>query len=325
MDRTSRSLWFTAPGAIELRDEAVISGDDEVVVTAVLSAVSHGTEMLFYRGPFPSGADLEAIPGLGATDYPVKYGYMSMGITDDGRRVFAFAPHQTILSLAENRILQIPDSVTDEDAVLYPSAETALQIVHDAAPRLGESVAVIGLGMIGTLVCDLLRRTGAAVIGVDRVGARLDRVSTAGFPVIDANRHDAATRLIGATDGGPDIAINVSGSDSGLQLAIDAVRFEGTVVEASWFGSAQSRLRLGGAFHRRRIKLRASQVSHLNPSMQPRWNRERRTKAVFGLLPELRPSRLISHRLPFSQAADAFRMIRDDPSSVMQIVFRMEE
>ena len=117
--------------------------------------------------------------------------------------------------------------------------------------------------------------------------------------------------------------VNTSATASGLQLAIDTLRPEGTAVEASWFGSNGADLQLGAAFHRRRLTIKSSQVSHLNPAMRPRWNRSRRMATVLGLLGELSPSRFITHRYALDDAPAAYRTIQEHREQVLQVILEM--
>ena len=278
--------------------------------------------MLFYRGPFPKGQLLEARDSVsGDTDYPVRYGYMNVGRRLDGSRVFAFAPHQDVFAAAPDDLLIPPAGVEAEDAVLYPSVETAVQIVHDAAPLLGERVLVCGLGVIGLLVAQLVRRGGLDVIATDPIAARRERAAEIGCLVIDPLSPSVSEEIETATGGvGPDIAINTSAKGEALQLALDALPHEGRAIEASWYGESRVNLDLGASFHRRRLTIRASQVSNLNPMMQPRWTRERRGALVWRLIGELRPSRYITHRFPLDAAAAAYELIAMHPEAVLQIV-----
>jgi threonine dehydrogenase-like Zn-dependent dehydrogenase len=124
---------------------------------------------------------------------------------------------------------------------------------------------------------------------------------------------------------GVDVAVEVSGSGAALQAAIEAVATEGTVVVASWYGTRPIALDLGGRFHRGRVSLRSSQVGRLNPELQPRWDRERRTETVIGLLDRLDLRDLISHRLPFGRAPEAYRLLDQRPEEAVQVVFSYEE
>ncbi len=319
---SSRVVYFESPGEVSVRTERVTVAEGEELVRSEVIGISHGTEMLFYKGPFPKGQLLEARDSVsGAGDYPLKYGYMNVGRRADRSRVFAFAPHQDLFAAPTDGLIALPAGIEPEDAVLYPSVETAVQIVHDAAPLLGERVLVCGLGVIGLLVAQLLRRGLHDVVATDPIASRRERAATLGCRVIDPVSPSAADDIAAATGGaGPDVAINTSARGEALQLALDVLPNEGRAVEASWYGESRVNLDLGTSFHRRRLTIRASQVSNLNPVMQPRWTRERRGALVWQLVRELGPSRYITHRFPLDAAAAAYELIATHPESVLQIV-----
>jgi len=105
--------------------------------------------------------------------------------------------------------------------------------------------------------------------------------------------------------GGQDIVINTSASAAGLRLALDAAGQEATVVEASWHGTGDVALPLGGPFHARRLTIRSSQVGDLPPQRKPRWDYTRRLTLALRLLrdaPAL--DALLTHDIPFDAAPD---------------------
>ena len=112
----------------------------------------------------------------------------------------------------------------------------------------------------------------------------------------------------------------MSGDGAGLQAAIDALGFGATVVEASYYGSRPASLRLGEAFHRRRLAIRASQVSTITPALSARWDKGRRLSAAMELVRRLRPRKYITHRFPLEKAQQAYELIRDRPGETLQVV-----
>jgi threonine dehydrogenase-like Zn-dependent dehydrogenase len=120
---------------------------------------------------------------------------------------------------------------------------------------------------------------------------------------------------------GVDVAVETSGSGVALQSAIDAVTTEGTVVVASWYGTKPVTLELGGHFHRGRVRLRSSQVGRINPELAPRWDRARRMETVLGLLGRLKLKELISHRIPFEEAPEAYTLLEERPQEALQVIF----
>jgi threonine dehydrogenase-like Zn-dependent dehydrogenase len=109
-----------------------------------------------------------------------------------------------------------------------------------------------------------------------------------------------------------------------LQSAVDAVATEGTVIVASWYGTKPVTLALGGHFHRGRVRLRSSQVGRLNPELAPRWDRARRMDTVLGLLGQLKLRELISHRIPFGEATEAYTLLDERPEEALQVIFTYE-
>ncbi len=324
MPGDARALYFVKPGIVEVRREKPDLGAGRVLVRSRLMGISHGTELLAFRGELPPGlpadASLECLQA--STGYPLKYGYINVGVTDRGARVFCFYPHQDLFGAAPADLVALPDGVSDEDAVFLANLETALGIVHDAAPRFGEQVLVLGLGVVGLLTCELLVRAGVgAVIAVEPRELRRQAGARLGCHAFSPQEPGLRERMAELTGGrGPDLAVNCSGAESALQLAIDTLAAEGTMVEASWYGSRRVSLELGSAFHRRRLRLVSSQVSHLAPHLAPRWDKRRRLDLALDLLPRLGPSRYITHRFPLERAQEAFQLIDSGPEQFLQVV-----
>ncbi|MFW5729684.1 MAG: oxidoreductase, partial [Spirochaetota bacterium] len=146
-EESARAVYFVSPGRVEARTIPLKPPRNSVGVSSRLCGVSHGTEGLFFRGEAPRNAPGETLSALrGELSYPVKYGYMNVGVTDAGERVFAFYPHQDRFYLPPEELKPLPDTLSFEDAVLLPTVETAVGIVHDLGPYLGEVILVTGLG-----------------------------------------------------------------------------------------------------------------------------------------------------------------------------------
>jgi threonine dehydrogenase-like Zn-dependent dehydrogenase len=123
------------------------------------------------------------------------------------------------------------------------------------------------------------------------------------------------------TDGrGADLAVEASGSPSALQEAVECVATEATVVVCSWYGEKPVPLDLGGRFHRGRVRLVSSQVGRIDPSLAPRWDRERRLELATTLLGELVLADLITHRFPFVRAAEAYALVDGHADETVQVV-----
>ena len=329
----AKALWFTAPRTAELREETVPPpGAGEVRIETTASAVSAGTEMLVYRGEVPRDLPLDLPTLEGSYAFPIKYGYAAAGRVLDtgpdveqllpGDLVFVHHPHQEVFVVPARMPVRLPEGLDPLLGVFCANLETALGVVHDTPLHLGETVLVLGGGVVGLLVARLLKLGGAgAVLLVEPLEKRRELALAAGAD--DAFGPEALDgRVLEATRGqGADVAVETSGSGVALQAAIDAVATEGTVVVASWYGTKPVALYLGERFHRGRVKLRSSQVGRLNPEMGPRWDATRRMETVLALLDRLGPGDLITHRLPFQRAPEAYPLLDERMSEVVQVVF----
>jgi 2-desacetyl-2-hydroxyethyl bacteriochlorophyllide A dehydrogenase len=327
----ARAVWFAAPRTAELRRERVPPpGPGEVRVRSVVSAISHGTEMLVYRGEVPEGTALDLPTFAGDFSFPIKHGYATVGRVLDsgdghlspGDLLFVHHPHQEVFTVAADLPVRLPNSTDPTTGVFFANLETALNVVHDTPLRLGETALVFGQGVVGLLITQLLKRAGATqVLVVDPIENRRKLALGVGADAAFEPGEDSRERILEATGRrGADAAIEASSSGAALQAAVDAVAAEGTVVVASWYGTKPVTLSLGGHFHRGRVTVRSSQVGRINPGLGARWDRDRRTAAVLDLLPRLRLKELISHRIPLEDAPRAYRLVDEDPGETVQVV-----
>jgi 2-desacetyl-2-hydroxyethyl bacteriochlorophyllide A dehydrogenase len=328
----ARALWFAAPHACELRRETVPPpGPGEVRVRAIASAISGGTEMLVYRGEVPEDLPLDLPTLAGGYGFPIKYGYATAGHVLDtgpdveelssGDAVFVLHPHQEVLNAPAGLAARLPEGCDPVCGVFVANLETALNVVHDTPLRLGETALVFGQGVVGLLVAQLLKLSGARVLAVEPRERRRELSRVAGAEGVLEPGEGLRERVLAATGGrGADVAVEASSSGAALQNAIDAVADEGTVVVASWYGKKPVTLALGGHFHRGRVRVLSSQVGRLNPEAAARWDRRRRTEAVVDLFPRLHLEPLITHRIPFGRAPEAYRLLDERPEETGQVI-----
>ncbi len=327
------AVWFPAPRIAELRSEASqLTGPSEVRVRALVSGISAGSELLVYRGEAPDDLPPDLPTVTGSFGFPIKFGYASVGrVIEVGKDVdllapddvvFVHHPHQTEYVVSADFPIALPRGMNWERGVFTANLETAATVALDAHPRLGDAVVVIGQGVVGLLTTMLLRRTGAGlVIGVDLHEKRREASRLAGAHHALPPGDELAAAIRDLTGGrGVDVAIESSGVPSALQSCVDAAAFGATIVVASWYGTRGVTVALGGAFHRRRLRLVSSQVSTLDPAISPRWDRERRTRLVTDLLTELPLEDLITHRFPFPAAASAYELLDTNPQECLQVV-----
>lgn len=332
-ERIAAAVWFPSARTVELRPERLPSvGPGEVRVQTLLSGVSHGTEMLVYRGQVPSDVPLDLPTLKGSFRFPIKYGYASVGKVAEvgegvaslqpGDLVFAHHPHQTEYVVSAALPVRVPPTVPPEAAVFLANLETAVNILLDAAPRFRERIVIFGQGVVGLLLTQLARRAGAeTVVAVDPLPQRRALAERLGADVALPPDGDLPER-VRALAGGPgvDLALEASGNGAALSQAIDCVAFQGTVVVCSWYGTKPVSVDLGGTFHRGRKRLVSSQVGFVDPGLEPRWNRERRLAVAVDLVPELALAPLISHRVPFREAARAYALVDTHPDQVVQVI-----
>ncbi|MDD5466233.1 MAG: zinc-binding alcohol dehydrogenase [Anaerolineales bacterium] len=330
------AVLFEAPGKVALREEdlpALPAG--QLLVRTELSAISPGSEMLVYRGEFPAELPLDAsLPALaGKFEYPLKYGYATVGsvaavgagldLSWAGRRVFAFQPHQSSFHASPSEVLPVPEDIPAEEAVFLPNMETAVNLVMDGRPLLGEQAIVFGQGIVGLLTSALLlRHPLTGVISLDRFPLRREAALRLGVEAcLNPQAPDLAAQLAALQPNGADLVYELSGSPVALDQAIAAAGYAGRVVIGSWYGSKPASLHLGGAFHRNRIRLLSSQVSSLDPALTGRWDKARRFAVAWEMLRLVRPSCWITHRIPLARAAEAYALLDQDPGGAIQAVF----
>jgi threonine dehydrogenase-like Zn-dependent dehydrogenase len=234
-------------------------------VRTVRSGISRGTETLVFRGGVPPDqrARMRAPFQEGDFPGPVKYGYLNVGAVDEGppglrgRTVFCLYPHQTAYVVPAGAVSLVPEGVPAARAVLAGTVETAVNALWDAAPLVGDRVAVVGAGMVGGCVARLLHRFPAldvTLVDVDPSRAEIAAALGVDFALpVDA-------------EGGRDLVVHTSATSAGLQRSLDLLAPEGTVLDLSWYGDAEVRLSLGGAFHAGRLRIRSSQVGTISPA-----------------------------------------------------------
>ncbi len=340
--RQRRVLLFAGPRRLAWRTEPCPApGPGQVQVQVYWTAPSPGTEMLLYRGQWPADLPLDdALPALqGRFAYPVAYGYSAVGrvaavgpgVSEDwrGRWVFAFQPHASCFTAAVTQVRPLPPDLAPEDAALLPNLETAVNLLLDAAPRIGEHVVVLGQGVVGLLTTGLLAALplGSLTV-VDRYPLRRERAlawgATAALPpptTPEAVERLRAGKVAHPRYSGADLVLELSGAPEALQTAIEVTAFAGRIVVGSWYGAKRAELALGGRFHRARLRVISSQVTTLAPELTARWDTARRWAVAETQARRLRPAtHLVTHRLPAAQAADAYRLLDEHPDRAIQVL-----
>ena len=314
-EETARALWYIGPGRAEIRPEKLPPpGQKELRVRALCGAFSRGTEALVLAGRVPA-SEFERMraPFMGGHfPFPVKYGYATVGQIEDGessgRIVFTLHPHQTSFNVPASAVVALPDGIPPPRAALAANMETALNAVWDAEPRSGDRIAVVGGGVVGSLVAYLCSRLHAAdVTLVDVNPARATLAAKLGVKF--ATPADAPEDC--------NLVFHASGTAAGLATALSLAAFEGTIIELSWYGDVQVPVPLGGAFHSRRLKVVSSQVGHVAPSRRRDWTHHRRLTDAVNLLDDARLDALLAPAVKFDELPRRLQDILDPKSGVL--------
>lgn len=336
-----RSVTFVAPYAVEVVEEPLPAlPPGRVLVQTLVSAVSAGTEMLFYRGLAPGDVAVdETLSALaGPLSYPIKYGYAAVGRVVDraadvtagwlGRLVFAFNPHEDYFVADPAGLHPLPEHMTPDTAVFLPNMETAVSLLMDGRPVIGEQVAVFGQGVVGLLTTALLARLPPAVLATfDPYPLRRERSLALGagaaFDPFDSAALEDARRLFARDEdyAGADLCYELSGEPRALEQAIAVAGYGGRIVIGSWYGQKRAELALGGRFHRAHLRLISTQVSRLAPEWLGRWTKGRRLAVAWEMLARLQPEGLINHRLPIGRAAEVYDLLDRRAAEALQVVF----
>lgn len=351
-------LCFTAPRQVEIREETLPAlGREEVLVETSCSAISAGTEMLIYQGHIPQDSsaslrtDLEkdsVISSLrGGLKYPLEFGYACAGLVRETGKdvdpswrdkiVFAFQPHTSHFVSRPELLFPVPQPCNPETACFLPNMETAVNLLQDAAPILGERVLVFGQGVIGLLTTSLLAEFPLeALVTADCYKLRRDASrnmeisysldpNSEGFQEEALEKANRAARehknnQFAYTQRKFDLTFELSGNPAALNQALALTAFSGRIVIGSWYGEKRAEIDLGGAFHRSRIKLISSQVSTIAPELSGRWDKKRRFEVAWRALERIQPQKWITHRFALGDAEAAYRLLDENPQETIQIL-----
>jgi predicted dehydrogenase/threonine dehydrogenase-like Zn-dependent dehydrogenase len=273
-------------------------------------------------------------------DAPIPLGYCEAGVVVEvgpkvqrfapGDRVVTNGPHAEYVRVPHTLAARIPDAVSFEAAAFTPIAAIGLQGLRLAAPTLGETVVVYGLGLIGLLTVQLARANGCRVIGIDRVAARCAMAERFGAVAIEAAEGRDVAGQVRALTGevGADVVLLTVATDSYAPAHRAGV----------W---CRPRGRIGGGggaglplrrddFYRKELSFQVScsygpgryDAQHEEggvdyPLPYVRWTEGRNFEAVLGLMAsgQVDPLPLVSHRFTIARAADAYAlMARGEPS-----------
>lgn len=293
-----KALWYVAPGRAEIRAAPdPVPGPGECLVRTLATALSRGTERLVLNGRVPESQwpHMRAPLQEGAFPFPVKYGYCAVGVVEAGpmlgQRVFCLHPHQDLFVAPAAMCIPVPEAVPTPRAVLAANLETAVNVLWDAAPLVGERALVVGAGLVGLLVAWLLARIPGLDLALCDVNpARAAVAAALGLRFVAPDQ----------APGERDLVVHASATQAGARLALARCGFEARVVEASWYGEGLVSLPLGEAFHAKRLRLVSTQVGAVAPVMRGRRTHGERLSLALSLLEDARLGALPGPAVPFA-------------------------
>lgn len=344
-------MVYEGPRQIALREapDAPLGGG-QVRIETLFSGISHGTEMAVYRGtaPFFRRKKDEAtglfVPAESdeVWSYPVRscdpgvwyMGYASVGRVVEagpgvktlkaGDIVYCNAPHQTQNVKNEAEAIRLPDGLKPEYGIFFTNLMTAYNAILDTEIKLGDTIVVSGLGVLGQLAAQMCKLSGASrVYGVDLFERRSRAALENGIDAVfnPAATPDVAMEIRRRTrNRGPDAVIEISGNVKALNEAIRIAAPDTTVTAVGWYQGACDALDLSEEFHHNRIAVRCSQSGNINPSIRHMWDYARKERTCLALLGRLKLENMITHKVPYANIADAYREIDLKPEGVIQAI-----
>jgi threonine dehydrogenase-like Zn-dependent dehydrogenase len=302
----------------------------------------HGTELPGYRADdasvehkydpewrctFPLPADAPIFPRPLGNTIVARVEAVGEGVTDlaEGDRVYGLLPLRDVHVVPAGRVSKLPPGMTVEGAMCVNPVFVAVAM-RDAHVRLGDRVAVFGLGAIGLMVVQMCRLAGAELIAaVDPIPLRREVAARLGADVtLDPAEGDVGAELRRMTDKlGVDVALEVSGSSAALHQAIRATRYAGTVGVIATYPGAQPQLYLGQEFHRNVTHL-VSCRSASEPFRDFGWGSARAQRLAEKLIAsgQIRTDGVIQPVVPFAESADAYRRIDEHPETCVKLGVR---
>lgn len=341
----TRALRYEAPRQASIVPSTLPKAQGKVsIARTLMTSVSAGTEMGFYRGTAPqlnSTMDANALfeaapnnltfpmqsdgPGVGWMGYSAVGKIIEVAPEETqlkvGDKVWCQSGHKTYM--ASDCFLKLPDDLDVEDATFLALLDITFNGMLDAKVKLLDDVVILGMGTLGQLILQMCKLSGARVTVVDMLDSRLQLAKQHGADVLfnPANEGDLGKFIQNQTDGrGADVVFEVSGNVKALTDAIRCVGIDGTVTVMSFYQQGADSLMLGQEFHHKRIRLRSSQVNHVAPDLSNNYDRQRRLNQAVSLAKKLNLKPLVSHRVAFEELPKALAMIDENPSQCQAVV-----
>lgn len=347
-------LTYTGPKKLQVNDaESKPLPENCVRLATMYTGISHGTEMNIYRGDAPQwkkvqdGASRLFVEPKGeqkAWHYPISsnddgvwyMGYAAVGkVIEVGSKVtslkvgdvvYAVAPHESELIVSEYGCQKLPDGIDYRIGVFLNNLNTAFNGILDSRIKLGDYVVVSGLGVLGQLLAQLAKMSGAIVIGVDTYDLRLNKAKELCCDYVYKAGENTAYTIKKLTNfRGPDLVIEASGSTRGLQEAVRMAAYDGNITVISWYHGPYDVLDFSGEFHHNRVTICTSHTTGIDKAISNTWNMERRNEVCLQLLKKLHLKDLITTQIDFNEAPKAYEQIDMHGDQVIQTILDYTE
>lgn len=296
----------------------------QVLVRNRLSLVSAGTELAMFNRTHRGFDD----PDFSYAKYPFKPGYAAVGevvemasdvkVLKIGDRLTHSGHHAQYRILSADTAVRVPDGVADEDAVFLKMIEIAMASLRLEPVRFGETVAVIGMGIVGNLCAQLCKLAGGGIVaGADLLPERLKRALDCGVDrLLDLREKSLAEWGTSLTPDGPSLVVEAVGSSSAISSALKGVGKGGRIV---LLGSPRTLMEVDPYYdiHRRGVRIIGAHGNAVAPEVR---EADREFIMMMLLQRRLKLAPLRSHTMPFREAANAYEGLRDHPEKYVGVI-----
>jgi threonine dehydrogenase-like Zn-dependent dehydrogenase len=310
------AIWHLSPEETMILSEDQLGLHDGNDYKALYSLVSLGTERLVASGRVPLSAwEPMAVPFMaGSFSLPIKYGYSVVAENAQGDKFHIMHPHQNYVRVPPEAATLLPKSLPARRASLISNMETIWNAYHLAMPGITDPILIVGFGLIGALLANLLQIKGYTSVWIEDINPlRRELAREYGFKLLDDQAEDLPF----------DFVFHSSASEAGIVSSLARLRPEGKLIEMSWYGDQSVSLPLGTHFHFNRLQILSCQVSEI-PGLWRKWYDRPRRKAevILWLLESASWDRFLDLEIPFENAPAYFKMLKKNQLNSLSLLLK---
>lgn len=335
----AREIVALSPEHLEIRevDDPVV-GDGQVLIRAEHAAAKHGTETASVKGYGDRGRfDPELKLFLESDDRPQsesRVGNMIVGLIEAagpgvdsfevGDRVTTHGSFRDLHARDASRCWKLQRGMPWQSAVCLDPADFAMGAVRDGNVRVGDAVAVFGMGAIGLMVVQIAKLSGAdPVIALDPLGNRRDAATRCGADVVlDPSECDPGLEIKRATKNrGADVIVEYSGNVHAMQAALRGIAYGGNVVAGAFPPPYGPGLDIGAEAHLNTPNIIFSRACSAPLRDHPRWTEQRLFETCWKLLCDgtLTGEPIVTPIVAFEDLVTEYPKIMSDPGSNVKL------